>query len=386
MAYQIASDLTNVSSVRDNSDYIDLIISTLKNFEKLTWTDLVTSLQKHTAMPELLRKKRVEFGSGYGHQFNVRLYSNNAARNVKLNEEDNPTTADVLDTGQVGWRHSETHWAIEERIIAMNREPNRLVDLLKVSRIDAMTSLAELMETNFWGEPPSNSDELVPLGLKYWISKDDGSSPETGPPATAGFKGHLPVSDANVDAGHTKVGGLAPGVGEDDVNVKSKWRNWVGKYTNVSKSDLIRKMREASVKTFFKPPVDGPFSNKSIDHAYYTTYAVISKMEEILESQNDNLGNDVASKDGLVQFRRNPLIWVPKIDGDVYASGANKEVDAVFGVNWNNFKPIFLRGEYMKESKVSPHPLHHRTITQYVDCTYNFFCNDRRSQFVLAKG
>ena len=295
MAYQIASGLHNAASTRDSSDYLDLIITTMKNFEKLTWTDLVPSLQKHTAMPELLRKKRVEFGSGYGHQFNVRLYSNNAARNVKLNEEDNPTTSDVMDTGQVNWRHSETHWAIEERIVAMNKEPSRLVDLLKVSRIDAMTSLAELMEDNFWGEPPASSDEVTPLGIKYWISKDDADSVGSGPPAIAGFKGNLPVSNNNVDAGHTKVGGLAPDVGEDDVNDKSKWRNWVGKYTNVSKSDLIRKMREASVKTFFKHPVDGPFSNKSIDHAYYTTYAVISKMEEILESQNDNLGNDVAS-------------------------------------------------------------------------------------------
>jgi len=380
MAYQIASNLANVASVRDSSDYLDLIVSTMKNFEKLTWTDLVPSLQKHTAMPELLRKKRVEFGSGYGHQFNVRLYSNNAARNVKLNEEDNPTTADVLDTGQVGWRHSETHWAIEERIIAMNREPARLVDLLKVSRIDAMTSLAELMENNFWGDPPLSTNETDPLGIKYWISRDDHNAPNAGPPTEAGFKGDLPVGDnETVDLGHTKVGGLAPSVADGD-----KWRNWVGKYTNVSKSDLIRKMREASVKTFFKPPVDGPYSNKSVDHAYYTTYAVISKMEEILESQNDNLGNDVASKDGLVQFRRNPVIWVPKIDGDTASGGG--EIDAVYGINWNNFKPIFLRGEYMKESRVSPHPLHHRTITQYVDCTYNFFCNDRRSQFVLAKG
>jgi len=249
MAYQIASGLHNAGVTRDSSDYLDLIVTTLKNFEKLTWTDLVPEIQKHTAMPELLRKKRVEFGSGYGHQFNVRLYSNNAARNVKLNEEDNPTTADVMDNGQVNWRHSETHWAIEERIVAMNREPSRLVDLLKVSRIDAMTSLAELMEKNFWGEPPASGDEVAPLGIKYWISKDSGVAADTGPPATAGFKGDLPVKDNNDDLGHTKVGGLAPSVAENDVDDASKWRNWVGKYTNVSKSDLIRKMREASVKT-----------------------------------------------------------------------------------------------------------------------------------------
>jgi hypothetical protein len=380
MAYQVAADLHNVASVRDSSEYLDLVITTLKDFEKLTWSDLVPNLQRYTAMNELLKKKRVAFGSGYGHQFNVRLYSNNAARNVEINEEDTPTTADVMDTGQVGWRHSETHWAIDERIVAMNREPSRLVDLLKVSRIDAMVDLADLMETNFWGEPPKNTDEKTPLGLKYWISKDDYNSVGNGPPTAAGFKGHLPVKDDNTDQGHTRVGGLAPAVATGD-----KWRNWVGKYTNVSKSDLIRKLREASAKTYFQPPVEGSSHNGGAgDYAFYTTYAVVSKMEEILESQNDNLGNDVASKEGLVTFRRNPVIWVPKIDDDT--SDGTAKVDAVFGVNWNAFKPIFLSGEYMKESRVFPHPLHHRMITQYVDCTYNTFCNDRRSQLVLAKG
>ena len=96
------------------------------------------------------------------------------------------------------------------------------------------------------------------------------------------------MKDDNTSQGHSKVGGLDPNVGEVDLGDESKWRNWVGKYTNVSKSDLIRKMREASAKTYFQPPVDGPFNNKSIDAAYYTTYAVVSKMEEILESQNQS--------------------------------------------------------------------------------------------------
>ena len=112
------------------SDYQDLIETTLRHLDKVKWTDLVVDLQRHTAMPQLLKKNRVEFGSGHGHQFNLRVDSNNAARNVKLNEEDNPTTTDTQIRGQIDWRHSETHWAIEERIIAMNREPARLVNLL----------------------------------------------------------------------------------------------------------------------------------------------------------------------------------------------------------------------------------------------------------------
>ena len=172
------------------SDYQDLIETTLRHMDKVKWTDIVVDLQRHTAMPQLLKKNRVEFGSGHGHQFNLRVDSNNAARNVKLNEEDNPTTADTQIRGQIDWRHSETHWAIEERIIAMNREPARLVNLLKTSRVDAMTSLAGLMEENFWGSPPAKGDTLKPLGVNYWIA--------LGGDSDKGFLGNLPESGGYV--------------------------------------------------------------------------------------------------------------------------------------------------------------------------------------------
>ena len=72
-------------------DYAALVTTTLRNLEKITWADIVVDLQRHIALPQILKKKRVSFGSGYGMQFNVRLFSNHAARNTKLNEVDNPT-------------------------------------------------------------------------------------------------------------------------------------------------------------------------------------------------------------------------------------------------------------------------------------------------------
>lgn len=97
----------------------------------------------------------------------------------------------------------------------------------------------------------------------------------------------------------------------------------------------------------------------------------VGHLEEVLEAQNDNLGNDVASKDGAVQFRRIPVEWVPWFDNN---SGTVDTTNPIYGINWTVFKPCFLSGEYMKETKVAPHPLHHRTITQFIDCSYNFFC------------
>ena len=347
------------------SDYQDLIETTLRHMDKVKWTDIVVDLQRHTAMPQLLKKNRVEFGSGHGHQFNLRVDSNNAARNVKLNEDAPPTPADPQIRGQLAWRHSETHWAIEERIIAMNREPARLVNLLKTSRVDAMTSLAGLMEENFWGSPPAKGDTLKPLGVNYWIA--------LGGDSDKGFLGNLPESGGYV-AGD-KIGGVDPA----NATYGARWKNYVDFFSKVSKSDLIRGWREAAVKTDFRPPVDGPYNNVGQQFAFYTSYAIISRMEEILESQNQNLGNDVASKEGLTTFRRTSVNWVPILDVDQ----GNVAQNRVYAINWKNFPPVFLSGEYMRESNVSPHPLHHRTITQYIDCTYNFLCNDRRSQFVL---
>ena len=339
-------------------NYADLLTTTLEHLETTTWADIVVDNQRHIAMPKILRDKKVMWGSGHGHQYNVRLFSNNAARNVRLNEVDNPTTADTQKTGSVPWRHSECHWALEERIIAMNRAPARLVSLLQSSEVDAMTDLAELMETNFWSKPSTSSDELKPYGVPYWIVKDN----------STGFNGGRP-------AGFTDVGGLDP-------NTYSRWKNWTAQYVNVSKADLVRKWREAATKTEFRPPVEGPFSNMASDYGFYTDYTVLGTLEEILESQNDNLGNDIDSKQGAVSFRRVPVEWVPYFDQN---SGTVDTTNPIYGIDWGTFKVAFLSGEYLRETKVAPHPLHHRTLTQYYDLSYNFCCNDRRKQFVITK-
>ena len=70
----------------------------------------------------------------------------------------------------------------------MNRSPARLVNLLQSSRVDAMTDLAELMESNFWGAPASSSDTLKPYGVPYWIVYN----------ATTGFNGGHPSGFSDV--------------------------------------------------------------------------------------------------------------------------------------------------------------------------------------------
>ena len=108
---------------------------------------------------------------------------------------------------------------------------------------------------------------------------------------------------------------------------------------------------------------------------------MLGTVEELLEQQNDALGNDVASMDGRAMFRKTPIIWVPKLD-DNPITGVT---DGVYGINWGVFQPIFLDGEYLVEDGPRQAPDQHTTFRVHIDLTYNYLCRDRRRQFVLSK-
>lgn len=332
----------------------DLVASTLKDLGEMRFTEIATDLQDHTAMRVMLKKDRVQLESGEGVQWDVMVTQSGAARNTGMFASDNVNVGDVLVQATAPWRHTTTNYAIERREIAMNRNPRRIVDLLKVRRIDSMISLAELMENNFWGFPASD-DSITPYGVKYWVVKN----------ATDGFTG-------TVQSGYTTVGGLNP-------TTYPRWCNYAVPYTVISKDDLIRGLRRAATKTNFRPPVDGiPTFNTGDKYIFATNYAVLGKFEEALESQNDDLGNDIASMDGQVTFRRVQVMYVPKLDSD--------STDPVYGLNLGVFKTYILSGEWLHETNIPIAPGQHTVTQQHVDCTYNWICKDRRRQMVASNG
>ncbi len=333
----------------------DLVATTLRDLGEMKITEIATDLQDHVAMRTLLKKDRVQLESGYGIQWDVMVTQSGAAKFVGLYASDNVNVSDVMTQANAPWRHSTTNYAFDDREMAMNRSPRRIVDLLKIRRIDAMISMAELMEGAFWGWP-SSTDTLTPYGVAYWVVKN----------ATEGFNG-----DAQTGYSST-VGGLS-------TTTYPRWKNWTYQYTAVSRDDLIRHWRQAAVKTNFKPPVDGiPTFNTGDKYGFYTNYAVLGQLEEALESQNEDLGNDIASKDGATVFRRVPVMYVPKLDADT--------TGPVYGLNWGVFKSYILRGWWLKETNISITPGQHTVASVHVDNTLNWICKDRRRNFVLATG
>lgn len=340
-------------------DIADLIKTTQRDLGRMKWSDISYTLQEHVALPMLLQREKVSFQSGYGIQWNIATATSGAAKDTEMYATDSVNVSDVMQTANIPWRHVTTNYAIERREVAMNRAPAEIVDLVRIRRNDAMIDLAKHMETRFWTKPTSSTDTQQMYGIPYWIVY-----PGTTTNTNGAFEGANPYS----------------GVGAGNLSSVTypNWANWACTYTAITSTDLIRKWRRAATFTNFKAPVPSPSYNTGNNYGYYTNYSVIGPLEEALEAQNDNLGNDVASKDGRLMFRQVPVTWVPYLE----ANTANP----VYGINWGVLKPAFLAGEYMREEGPTPASTQHSVFVTHVDTTLNLMCTNRRMNFVLGTG
>ena len=332
----------------------DLVQTTLPHLNKPKFTEIATDIQDHTAMRNLLLQSRTVVDGGHKVQWGVMVNHANSSRNVGLGASDIINIVDTMVQATADWKNTTGSWAIIGQEIDFNREPARIINLIQERRIAAMISMAELMETNFWGPPVTSTDSETPWGVNTWIVKN----------ATEGFNGAAP-------SGYTSIG-LNP-------STYTRWKNWTYQYSSVTRDDLIRHWRKAATFVKFKPPVDGiPSMNTGDKYGYYTNYSVIGQLEEALEAQNENLGADIASQDGRTLFRRIPVDWVPKLEADT--------TNPVYGINWGYFKNYVLSGWWLKETRIEHYPGQHTVAANFMDCTYQPVTTNRRAHFVLATG
>lgn len=335
---------------------VDLVTTTQNELGRMKWTDIATNLTEYEVLPKMLKQDKVVFDGGKGITRNAMVTDSGAAKHVGLFAVDDVNVGDVMKTFTVPWRHTTTSYAFDRREEAMNSGAQAIVDLIKVRRADAMISLAKLLESTFWGKPATSADTTTPYGLDYWIVYS----------ATTGFNGGNPT-------------GFSDGCGGLDSTTYTRWRNYTAQYTDVTKADLIAKMRTAHRKTDFKSPVDIPDyrTGKGQSFRIYMNETTIAAMETLGEGQNENLGRDLAAMDGTLTFRKNPLIYIPQLDDDTG--------NPVYMVNWNAFFLAFLRGEYLREEKPTKASKQHTVFEVFVDLTWNTVCVDRRRQALIAK-
>ncbi len=73
-------------------------------------------------------------------------------------------------------------------------------------------------------------------------------------------------------------------------------------------------------------------------------------------------------------FMRNPIVWIPALDGDTN--------NPIYMINHSVFEPVGLEGDYLKETR-NMAPQNHNIEQYFVDLTYNYKCVDRRRCGVL---
>ncbi len=341
-----------------DSDIIDLTTSTQKELGRMKFTQIAQRLQNYEVMSKIMKQDRVSFESGVGIQRTVMVDHSNAARHVGLYETDTSNVGDVLKTIDIPWRHTTTNYSFERREMIMNKGAEKIVDLVTVRRADAMIALAELLETAFWNKPVDSTDKVKPFGVPYWVV---GSN-------STGFNG-------------TNPSGFSSGAGNLSSSTYTRWANYTAQYTTVNKDDLITKMRTAHRKIGFKSPVDiSDYRNgKGQQYRIYVNETTLNALELLGESQNENLGRDLASMDDTIAFKRSPIVWVPELDANT------NETDPIYMLDLSTFYPVILKGDFMRETEPEKAANQHNVFVVHVDTSWNVLCVDRRRQAVIRK-
>ncbi len=346
-------------------DYGDLVALTLRDLGPNKFEQIAAELQDYEVMGKWLKADKVMFGDGYGIQRNLMYKTSGAASHVGLDATDSAGIPDLTTQLQVPWRHAITSWAFDRREALMNRGKSMITNVLLPRRTGAMIDLAQELEEKAWAAPSSSTENLTPYGLPYYIVYN----------ATDGFTG-------GAASGHTTVAGV-------DLTTAANYKNYSVTYTTVDKPDLIKKMRTGKRKIGWKSPVKSHdyTGNAGKNLRIYVDEATVASLEDIGESQNENLGRDLAPYGGVkdvgageLMFRGHPIIWVPYLD----STGAGTATGAVYMVDHGTFYPVVLEGDYIEESKPIMAPGQHNKWRVFTDLSYNFICLNRRRNAVFA--
>ena len=325
------------------------------------FVDAQTDITQHVAVSEMLPRHKKVFEGGVDWRFDVMLDHNHSARAVGLYERDGASIADNLVKGIVGPRFLDANYVFDTKEPDLQRGGKAIVDYVRTKYIGMIISFYDLLENILWSKPQSDADKKTPYGIPFWVTKPTVTTAGT----PAGFNGGNPVGFSSGRAGLSS-------------ETYPRLKNYTGVYSQISKDDLLRTMRQCVRKTNFKSPVNhatptvGPSAN-----GIYTNDNVIGKFEEILEAQNMNLGDDLDSKGGKALFKGRPVTYVPMLDNDTD--------DPIYMLDWSTLCFGILGGWQKRVSAPKPVAGMHNVRQVFLDASLNTICTDFRKQTIIVK-
>lgn len=336
------------------TDIDDAVLLTQENLVKRgAFLDLQTDLSDHVAVRELWKGRQKQFGGGHPWEFQAQTDHNHSARAVGLFETDGSALTDTMVTGSIEPRHVNAHYIYDQREPAFQRGPEKIVDLVQTRYVAMMVSWYELVEEFLWTKPTDSSDKRQPYGMTYWITEATDTTNE-------GFYGANPSGFTSGKAG----------ISQGDY---ARWANWFARYISVTKEDLVRKMRKGHRNIQFRSPVAHSQPELgAMRNGIYTGDSVIGLMEEVLEDQNMNLGNDLDSKGGRVLFKGTPVTYAPYLDND--------SQNPVYMLDWKWLAVGVLNGWESNLTKPYMVPGKHLVRRVDLDATLQMICTNLRRQ------
>lgn len=340
----------------DANQIADLVLLTQnKLIKRGAFVDLQTDLTDYVGVRELYKPHKKVFAGGLDWEFEAQIDHNHSARAVGLYENDGASIRDTFIMGKVGPRFVDAHYIYDDREAVLQRGGLDVVNFVKSKYTSMINSYWEYMEAAIWGKPETVSDTKTPYGLAYWMTKG----------TTAGFTG---LDPAGFPSGRA-------GISSTDY---PRWANYSAPYSAVTKEDLVRTMRTGHRKTKFRSPVSHATPDLgAMRNGIYTNNNVIGTMEEVLESQNMNLGNDLASKDGRAIFKGTPIVYAPYLDNDT--------TDPIYMLDWKTIALGMLEGWMEKATPPIRVAGKHNVFAVYLDSGFNMVCTDLRRNAVYHK-
>ncbi len=349
------------------SDIQDLVNLTRGDEGKGRLQNIAMQYTHYPLVGTMFGPDKLKIESGYRIERNLMTRLPDAAWMTGLYGDDQIVAEDVTKKVIVEYRQAATGFMFDENEIAANQGEAKIYDLMKEKRAGADGAMIELLERKGWTAPSSSSDTLEFHGIPYWVVKN----------ATTGFTG-------GAASGHTLVGNIDP----SDVTT---FKNYSVTYTNVDKADLFPKLRTAMRECDFKEVLDvESYRRMKKQYRLYVNQTTITAFETVGESQNENLGRDLAPYDGgllskgglsgvqefsgALTFRRRPLPYTPYLNNDTQ--------NPVYGLDHSVLYFHVCKWCDMKEKPAIRHPNKRNVWQVFKDLRGNFCCVDRRAQFV----
>ncbi|MHC4176284.1 MAG: hypothetical protein ACYSWU_02190 [Planctomycetota bacterium] len=341
-------------ATQQHSDIADRLINSLKSLQKGEWFDTMQTYQDYPMLRVALTMGKEKSGNRLS--FRVGVGSENEDGHSGLYEDFDVDRPDVMTEGIVQWRNHRKGFAIDERELDPNQDPESLVDDLEVLRNDMWSRTADDFELKSF-QVPSASDKLLPNGIPYWVVWEDSSA--------GTFTQSYP-------SGHTDVAGIDPAV-------QTKYTNFSATYVNPTRDDLGMRVSRAIRQTNWRPPKDVR-GDQQVTHAIYMDQTTIEQNEIMAANQNDQLGNDTQPMFNQTMLARIRPTWLPVLDSEAAASS-----NPVYIINHAYLYPCFKKGWRFREYPPTQAAKQPSAVEVYNLSVYNWACPLRDRQAVVAK-